>query len=408
MAAVPPVRNTLQEAFFAAALAVLVFYILWVAQGVLVPLVTAIFLAFLIMSVKGAIERIPVIGRRLPNPLRYILSFGVIALTVVVLALIVRDNIGAVLDKAPEYQQRFKDLAATMVERAEGLPLIPEDALEAAASIIEGFGSGIMADETALAPEAANAADELRRAAFSFARGAVASITGSVGSLIGALVTTFLYTAFLLIEQGRFIKKLNLIWLSDNKAQHHQAEHVLNDIGRLVGKYISIKTFIALIVASISFVIMTWRQTDFAGFWALLIFAFGFVPIVGAILAIALPTILTLVQPDHGGFVSALITLILLTGAEQTVSSFIEPRLLGRSLNLSPLIILLSLATWGTLWGFPGMLLCVPMTVAALIILSQFEATRPIAIMLSDNGKIGPLERGHTDADERAPVAPVI
>jgi predicted PurR-regulated permease PerM len=121
------------------------------------------------------------------------------------------------------------------------------------------------------------------------------------------------------------------------------------------------------------------------------------VPIVGAVIAVSLPVLLTLVQPD-GGLGKAVLTLVLLTGAEQTISSFVEPRVMGRSLNLSPLVILLSLATWGTLWGFPGMLLCVPMTVAVMIVLSQFEVTRPVAILLSDNGEIAEVSR--------RPVAP--
>ena len=66
---------------------------------------------------------------------------------------------------------------------------------------------------------------------------------------------------------------------------------------------------------------------------------------------------------------------------------------MGKNLNLSPLIILLSLGLWGTLWGFAGMLLCVPITVAIMITLSQFHTTRPVAILLSDNGQIAPIKR---------------
>jgi predicted PurR-regulated permease PerM len=80
------------------------------------------------------------------------------------------------------------------------------------------------------------------------------------------------------------------------------------------------------------------------------------------------------------------------------MSNGIEPRLVGRTLNLSPLVVLFSLSVWGSVWGFAGLLLSVPITVAVMLTLTQFEATRPIAIMLSDDGKI---------ADIKHPTTPV-
>ena len=135
---------------------------------------------------------------------------------------------------------------------------------------------------------------------------------------------------------------------------------------------------------------------DFAGFWALMIFLFNFIPLFGAALAILMPVSLMIVQPD-GGPVKAFVLLGLMLGAEQTMSAFIEPRLVGRTLNLSPLIILLSLAVWGALWGFTGVLLAIPMTITVMIMLTQFRSTRPIAIMLSDNGEIADIKHpdGH-------------
>jgi predicted PurR-regulated permease PerM len=130
---------------------------------------------------------------------------------------------------------------------------------------------------------------------------------------------------------------------------------------------------------------------DFAGFWALLIFVLNFIPIIGAISAISAPVLLALVQPD-GGADKALLALVLLVGVEQTMSSVIEPRLIGRTVNLSPLVILLSLAVWGTLWGFAGLLLAVPITVTVMIILTQFPDTRWAAILLSDSGQIAPIK----------------
>jgi len=95
---------------------------------------------------------------------------------------------------------------------------------------------------------------------------------------------------------------------------------------------------------------------------------------------------LALVQFDSAGPILTVgggIALVQLVNGQ-----ILDPRLTGRSLNLSPLAIILSLTLWGMLWGIAGMFLCVPITVVAMIVLSHFEATRPVAVMLSQEGRI--------------------
>jgi len=96
--------------------------------------------------------------------------------------------------------------------------------------------------------------------------------------------------------------------------------------------------------------------------------------------------LLTLVQfPTLGPFI---VTISVLTAVQFCIGSLLEPRLMGNRLNLSPIVILLSLGLWGSVWGIPGMFLCVPITVIIMIICSYFPTTRPLAILLSGNGKV--------------------
>ena len=91
------------------------------------------------------------------------------------------------------------------------------------------------------------------------------------------------------------------------------------------------------------------------------------------------------------GLICSFFNLLKILSLGQTgflIGNIIEPRLMGRSLNLSALVVLFSLALWGSIWGVVGMFLCVPITVILMIIFSNFEKTRPIAILLSSNGKI--------------------
>ena len=365
-------RRSLPALFFGLGLAIMIVFVLWIAQGVIVPVVVAAFVSFLIFSVKRGIDRIPGIGRYLPSSVSFTLAFGVIVLVLFGLALLVRDNVEEVIAQAPFYREQFGAITASLTAWFEGLPLT-DDGMDGAIERIRANLTG-------------------------FAEGALGGLAGATRGILGGLVTISLYVAFMLVERGRLLRKIALVAGPERAATI--VSEVIDDIGHLVRQYVSIKTLTSLIVAAISLVIMLALGVDFAAFWALVIFSFNFIPIIGSIVAVILPTALALVQPG-GGPGLALLTLGLLTAAEQAVGSVVEPRLLGRSLNLSPLVILLSLAAWGTLWGFAGLLLCVPMTVAVMIVLSQFEATRPIAILLSDNGEIAPLKRGLTDAEER-------
>jgi predicted PurR-regulated permease PerM len=125
---------------------------------------------------------------------------------------------------------------------------------------------------------------------------------------------------------------------------------------------------------------------DFASFWAVLIFLLNFIPTIGSIIATAFPSLLALVQFETAG--PFFITISILTAIQFSIGSLIEPKLMGNRLNLSPLVILLSLGLWGSIWGIPGMFLCVPITVIIMIICAYFPETRPIAVALSGNGEL--------------------
>lgn len=350
--------------FYSLALATLIAVIAYLGRPIFIPFVVAGFLSFLVFTLKETIRGGPLVGRFLPNWLCYVFAFAFIIAIFILFIEIIRNNVEALIVAAPLYEERLKSFTNDGVRWLAGAGAVPED-----------FIGGV---------------DQLRAAALSLINPALSQAGAIVRSLTSNSVTIFLYTVFMLLERGRIFRKIDL--LSKNSARRRAVNETIGDIATLVRQYISVKTVTNLITATISYFIMMFVGVDFAGFWALLIFALNFIPIVGAISAISLPVILSLVQPEGGGVKTAALALILLVGAEQTMSSAIEPRLIGKTLNLSPLVILLSLAVWGALWGFAGMLLAVPITVTIMIILTQFNSTRPIAILLSDSGEIAPIK----------------
>ncbi|MEM9619988.1 MAG: AI-2E family transporter [Pseudomonadota bacterium] len=353
--------------FYGLAIAVLIGFIAYIGRGVLIPLVVAGFLCFLIFTLKENIRRAPVIGKFLPNWLSYLFAFVLIGFGIMLFVEIIKSNVESLLETWPSYEARLRSLIQEGLAFVRTLDFLPQ--------------------------ELVGSVEQLQQAALDVIRPLLSQAAGSLRALTSnfvTFITVFLYLVFMLIERGRFFRKINFLGSSDRERQ--AINETISDIGVMVRQYITVKTVTNLITAIVSYVIMSLIGIQFAGFWALLIFVLNYIPIFGAASAITLPVLLALVQPEGGGLRMALIALVSLVGFEQVMSNGIEPRIVGRSLNLSPLVILFSLGVWGSIWGFAGLLLSVPITVTVMIVLSQFKSTRPIAVMLSDNGQIAEIK----------------
>ncbi|WP_419590064.1 AI-2E family transporter [Thiolapillus sp.] len=143
---------------------------------------------------------------------------------------------------------------------------------------------------------------------------------------------------------------------------------------------------VSALTGIVSYIILLWVGVDYVPFWALLIFMLNYIPTIGSMVAVLLPTTLALVQFDtFGPFVTLLVSL----GTVQVlIGNVLEPRLMGSSLNLSPLVVILALSLWGQMWGVTGMFLSVPITVISMIVLANFPQTRAIAVAMSENGRL--------------------
>ena len=359
--------HSMARTFYTLAVAVLVGFIAYVGRGVLIPFVVAGFLAFLIYTLKENVKRIPVVGNYMPDWVGYLFAFILIGAGMVLFVEIIRANVETLLSAWPSYEKRLEALANDAIEFFRTSSFLPAELL-----------GGV---------------EQIQQSAIGLIRPLLSQAAGSLKSLTSnflTFITVFLYLVFMLIERGRIFTKIGLLGANDR--QRRAIHETIGDIGVMVRQYITVKTVSNLITASLSYVIMLVIGVQFAGFWALLIFALNYIPIFGAPSAMILPVLLSLVQPDGGGLRMALITLGCLIAADQVMANGVEPRIVGRTLNLSPLVVLFTLGVWGSLWGFAGLLLSVPITVTVMIVLSQFRSTRAVAIMMSDNGEIAELK----------------
>ncbi len=210
------------------------------------------------------------------------------------------------------------------------------------------------------------------------------SIANSLSVGLGNFVMIIFYVTFLFFEENFFKDKIRRIFSEEKKYQN--VLQIFKKIDKSMASYISLKSLVNVLSAILSFVILFYSGIDSPIFWAFIIFIFNFIPAIGPIFGTLLPSIYALLQ--FGDFGPSLIILFGVGITVLTIGSLVEPRIMGNSLNISPLVTIISLSVWGSIWGVIGMLLCVPITVAMIIIFAQFEKTKSIAVLLSEKGVI--------------------
>jgi AI-2 transport protein TqsA len=324
--------------------------ILTQGKSFFIPIVIALIAVYLVHAVSRLIKCLPKIGRYIPGPVAVVMAFIIIFALGYGLFSIVADNAQSVANEAPKYQARLIALQKEWFAKFK---------IEEPASI------GEIVRQIDI-------------------RSTFTTVASSVATLLGNLTLILLYSLFLLIELRFLPSKLDALF--PDPPRRELIREMLTRIDKDIQTYLGVKTLVSLITALLSYTIMRIVGLDFAEFWALLVFVLNFIPTIGSIFSTLFPTMLALVQFESLGPV--LFVAIGITAVQQLMGSILEPNIMGESLNLSPLVVFLSLILWGNLWGILGMFLCVPITVILVIILSNFERTRWVAVMLSKNGTL--------------------
>ncbi len=201
-------------------------------------------------------------------------------------------------------------------------------------------------------------------------------LSSSFFSFMGSLIWVLLFMIFILAERESFHSRLIMIFGDDSG----QVLEVIERINRAVQHYLGLKALISLVTGALVSVALYLFGVPFALLWGVLAFLLNFIPNIGSLIAVIPPVAITLFQ--YGSLGRTLGVACVLTAIQVIIGSLLEPRLMGKSLHLSPLVVLLALLFWGWMWGLPGMLLSVPMTAGIKIALEQMDRTRSIAILM--------------------------
>ncbi len=323
-------------------------------KDLLKPFVMALMIWYLIKALTALIGKIKIRGNQLPRWLKGTLSLIIILGFIQVCIDIVATNLGEMVQNYSVYQEKL-NLFLSEIGNLLGAENIT-------ARVKEQFGQWNL-------------------------RSYLSSVVSSLSSMIGTVVVVIIYIVFLLLEEVTFSKKIDIIFTDPQ--QRVRVRRLIDEIFTATNKYITIKTYVSLLTGVLSYIVLLLFGVDYAFLWAFIIFIFNYIPYIGSLVATLLPSVFAIVQ--FGTFWSFLWVFVCIEIIHVIVGNYIEPKVMGKSLNLSPLIVMIALSFWGYVWDVLGMFLSVPITSVMLILMAQFPATRSFAIMLTEKGDIDNL-----------------
>ena len=335
-------------------LALIVGWVLHIGQDIFIPIIFSVLVGFVIIGMTRMLAKVPVLGPRLSIQVRYIVAALIMAVGLVSVVWLLFANVGRAVALAPQYQD---SLLNSIQNLAVTLGLESEPSWK---SLRQQFLAQVSIQRL------------------------VGGTLGSVLSIVATLIVVFLYVAFLLVEQRSFAAKIKNI--SDDPGQVAFIRQMITNVNGKIGTYLALKTLLSVVLGILSWAIMAFFGMEFAVFWGVLIALLNYVPYIGSFLSIFLPAVFAILQ--FGNLNSVLAVMVPLSIVQFANGNFLDPYLMGNSLNLSPFVILVSLTVWSALWGIPGAFLAVPMTAVMVMIFAEFPGTRPFAVLLSRKGDV--------------------
>ncbi|HAK60655.1 MAG TPA: hypothetical protein DCO77_09770 [Nitrospiraceae bacterium] len=309
------------------------------AQSVLLPFLVAIFLA-----VIGASPVIWLEKKRVPSVVAVLLVVAGMVGVLLVMAALVGTSVTAFSDALPLYQKRLQEMTALSLTWLSGMGIDISDKL-----LLKHVDPGAI----------------MRL---------IARMLSGLGSALANTFLILITVIFILLEASSFPRKLRTAF-RDPHATFPQFSRFADSLRR----YLAIKTWISLATGMIIALWLALLGVDFPLLWGLLAFLLNYVPNLGSIIAAAPAVLVALIQLGPGTAVLSAAGYIVVN---VVLGNAVEPKLMGRGLGLSTLVVFLSLIFWGSLLGPVGMILSVPITMTLKIALESSEQTRWIAVML--------------------------
>jgi len=309
------------------------------AQSIILPVILSLFISIICSQPIIWLEK-----KKIPYTLAMLIVLVSVGLLIIVLGGIVGNSLSSFMQDAPKYEENLRQMFVTTFNNLN----------EAGANINSQQLLDLIDPEKLL----------------SFIAGAV----GELGGIMSDSFLIMIITVFMLLEVKTFSYKAELI-----EKLHGTSLKYLDKIGTSIRHYLSIKSVISLVTGILIWLWISVIGVDYAILWGLIAFLLNYIPSIGSILA-AVPTmLLALIQLGFGGMIWTGLGYVVIN---IVLGNIIEPKVMGKGLGLSTLVVFLSLITWGFVLGTVGMFLSIPLTITIKIILEQNPQTQWMALML--------------------------
>jgi len=332
-------RSTLVSSVLLIASSIIVIAGLMAAQTVVIPVILALFISIICTQPIIWLEK-----RKIPYGLAMLLVLLSVGLFLIVLGGIIGNSLSRFTKDAPKYEENLRQIVGSSI-----------DNLNAVGANIDSQQLLDLIDPGKI---------------LSFTAGAV----GEIGSIMSDSFLIMLITIFMLLEVKTFFYKTELI-----EKIHGNSLKYLNKIGASIRHYLSIKTVVSILTGIFIWLWLLIIGVDYAILWGVIAFLLNYIPSIGSIIA-AVPTVLlALVQLGIGGMIWTGVGYLVVN---MVMGNIIEPKVMGKGLGLSTLVVFLSLIIWGFILGTVGMFLSIPLTITIKIMLEQNERTQWMAVLL--------------------------
>ncbi len=330
--------STSRAVSFAAVIVII--YGLQMAKALLVPFLVAAFLALITVRPMLWMQ-----SKRVPSIVAALAIVSAIMFIIAILGTIVGTSIADFTASLPAYQER--------------LDIIIQGAFEFIAERLNGDES-LQSLSDMIDP--------------GWAMGLAASILNGLKDVLTNVFLIFFTMIFILLEASTAETKVQAAFGRSTESLRRPRIFLAN-----LGRYLGIKTVVSLATGLLAG-LLTWSiGLDFPLLWAMLAFLLNYVPTIGSIIAAVPAVLLALVQLGPGEASAVALGFV---GINIIFGNYLEPRLMGYGVGISPLVVFLGLVFWGFIFGPVGMLLSVPLTMTLKLGLENDERTRWIAILI--------------------------
>ena len=341
-------QASLVKALVACAAIVIILAGIKAASEIVVPFLLSLFIAIICSPLLNYLTK-----RKVPYGLAIILLLLLISIGLLFLFSLINNTIQEFSESLPQYRQLLGEHVNKLVALSQRMK-IPFDISEN--SIMENFDPTVF---------------------MNFVRSAFLSLSGMVSNIF----VLVLVVIFMLLEAPHAKHQFAVVF-SNNAKEINQQKHHLDLILQGIISYLGVKTMMSLLTAICIWLLLEIVGVQYAILWAALSFLLNYIPNIGSIIA-AVPIIVQTLLLN--GFVVGLEVIIGVIAINMIIGNVLEPRLMGKKLGLSTLVVFLSLLFWGWLLGTVGMLLSVPLTMALKIALEANPTTVKYALLLGDS-----------------------